>query len=83
MNVGHECKREGTERDGHGRVPCRWPRCVPKSKMLMAYVGREHHGTDGKGGEPPHGSHLIGRSRPGKCGESGTDGEVERADEYR
>ena len=80
MNVGHEREREGTTSDGHGRVPCRWPRCVTKSKVLIGYVGREHHSTDDKGGQPPHESHLIGRSRPCKCGGCDTNGEGEHAD---
>src|SRR5438034_10207443 len=83
MNVGRECERQVTEGDGHGRVPCRWPRCVTKSKMLIGYVGREHPCTDDKGGQPPKGSHLIRRSRPGECGGCDTNGDVEHADEYR
>jgi len=68
MNVSRECEREGTESDAHGRVPCRWPGCVTKSKVLIGYVSREHHSTDDKGGQPPKESHLIGGSRAGKCG---------------
>jgi hypothetical protein len=68
MNVCRECEREGTESDGHGRVPCRWQRRVAESKMLIAYVDREHHATDDKGGQPPKGLHLIGRRSPGKRG---------------
>src|SRR5882724_1203315 len=82
MNIGHECERQGPEGDGHGSVPCRWPRCVTKSKVLIGYVGREHYGTDDKGGQPPKRSHLIGRSRPGKSGGSETNAEVEHAGEY-
>src|SRR2546423_3172129 len=82
MNVGYECEREATESDGHGRVPCRWPRCVAKSKVLIGYVGREHHSTDDKGGQPPEELHLAGRSPPGKCGGCDTNGEVEHAGEY-
>src|SRR6266536_2299682 len=82
MDVGHECEREGTESDGQGRVPSRWSRCVAKSKVLIGYMDHENHSTDDKGGQPPKESHLIGRSRPGKCGGSDTNGEVERADEY-
>jgi hypothetical protein len=53
MNVGRECEPEGAESDGHGNVPCRWPRCVVKSKVLMSYMCHEHHSTDDKGGQPP------------------------------
>src|SRR4030088_808003 len=83
MNVCRECEREGTESDGRGCVPCRWPRCVTKSKVLISDVGREHHSTDAKSGPPPKGSHLIGRSRRAKCGGCDTNGEVEHPDEYR
>jgi hypothetical protein len=82
MNVGRECEPEGTESDGRGRVPCRWPRCVTESKVLIGDVGRERHSTDDKGGQPPKGLQLIGRSRPGKCGGCDTNGGVEHADEY-
>src|SRR2546423_8600538 len=82
MNVGHECEREGTDSDGHGCVHCRWPRCVTKAKVLMGDVGREYHSTGDKGGQPPKGSHLTGRSCPGKGGGCETNGEVEHADEH-
>src|SRR5258708_1448971 len=45
-------------------------------------MGREQHSTDDKGGQPPKGSHLIGSSRPGKCGGCNTNGEVEHPYEY-
>lgn len=83
MNVGPEGEPEGTESDGQGRVPCRWPRCVTKSKVLIGYVGHEQYSTDDKGEQPPKGLHLIGRSRPRKCGGCPTNGEVEHAEEYR
>src|SRR5205085_8288039 len=82
MNVGHERQGEGAESDRHGRMPCRWPGFFTKSKVLIGYVSREYDGTDDKGGQPPKESHLIGRSRPGKCGRCNTNGEVEHADQY-
>src|SRR5258708_1735260 len=51
--------------------------------MLIRGVGRKRHCTDDKGGQAPDKSHLIGRSRPGKCAGYDTNSDVEPADEYR
>src|SRR6266404_254557 len=82
MNVGREREAQGAESDGQGRVPCCSPCCVTKSKVLIGCVGREYDSTDDKGGEPPNGSHLIGRSHPGKCRGCETNGEVKHAGKY-
>src|SRR5438552_11568724 len=83
MNIGHECKREGTDRDGYGCVPCSWPRSATKSKVLIRYVGRERRRTHDEGGPTPYKYHLIGGGRPGQCGGCDTNGEVDQPDEYR
>ena len=77
MNVGRECEREGTESDACGRVPCRWPRCVTKSKVLIGHVRREHRSTDHPRRYSPA-THVVGGQ-----GEPSAGKEVDDADEKR
>lgn len=49
--------------------------------MFIAYVGREHHGTDDKGGQPPEELPPACRSRARKRAGCDTNGEIDQSDQ--
>jgi len=78
MKVRRDRKTEGSDGDGHGRVPRRHKRPMAQAKVLVKYMNRECDAGDQKGQQSPGDTHLVGRRPTGERTECDANDKVHR-----